>query len=374
MRIPHVLSLKRFVAGSSALLLVGLLVFAGCGGTGATPGSTPTTGAPTPAVSDPAYWGPIVGLHAGDTIQSVSLGHLLGDTTQQALVTVRVAGAGGYLNVCVYDQISSAHPQALFTLQGLLLGDARISQANTLLTAQSDGSAATSGGLVQDLFREFQWSASAKAFVQIAFPGIYPDLTRWQAEGDQAKVNAGQDSWKLDATKTAQHLANALLKWPLDASASLVSGGGAQDSQAVVRVTSPNPLKPIITVTLKRFDEVTTNGIWEVTEVQGETGLTLTSPQSGATLTSPITVKGTGNAFEGDAGALYVYNRLYTTVGQAKAVGDIGMGQTPFTTTVTYTSSFQGGAQEGILALYDTAPGIGGPIASAVMVKVLLSA
>jgi hypothetical protein len=47
--------------------------------------------------------GPIVGLRAGDTVERVSFGHLLGGASLQALVTVRVAGVGGFLNVYVYD-------------------------------------------------------------------------------------------------------------------------------------------------------------------------------------------------------------------------------------------------------------------------------
>lgn len=59
--------------------------------------------------------------------------------------------------------------------------------------------------MTTDLFREFQWSGNSGALVQVAFPGMYPDLTRWQAETDQGRVNQGQDAWKLDAVKTAQH-------------------------------------------------------------------------------------------------------------------------------------------------------------------------
>ena len=255
-----VLSPQRLLTGISALLLV-LLTLSACGGTNATPPVTPTTGAETPSASlrDPAHWGPIVGLHDGDTVERVGFGHLVGDDSLQALVTVRVAGGGGFLNVYVYDHLTDAQPQALFTLPGLLLGDARISPMNTLLTAQSDGAsdpndgASLGGGLVQDLFREFTWSASARAFVQVAFLGYFPDLTRWQAEADQAKVNTGQDAWKLDAPKTAVQFAKSLLQWPADAPATLLSGGGAQDHQAVVRVESTHPDGATITVTLSRF-------------------------------------------------------------------------------------------------------------------------
>ena len=68
--------------------------------------------------------------------------------------------------------------------------------------------------------------------MQVASPNLFPDLTHWQAEPDQAKVNAGQEPWKLDAAKTAVQFANSLLKWSPEAQATLLSGGGAQDPGA----------------------------------------------------------------------------------------------------------------------------------------------
>lgn len=168
MQAPLAVALKRSLAGISAVLLA-LLALAGCGGTSATPSATPTTGTGTPPATlrDPAYWGTIVRLHDGDVVERVSFGHLVGDASLQALVTVRVARGGGFLNVSVHDRITDAHPRVLFTLPGLLLGNARISPVNTLLIAQSDGASdptdgsSLGGGLVQDLFREFKWSANA---------------------------------------------------------------------------------------------------------------------------------------------------------------------------------------------------------------------
>lgn len=371
--------LKRALAGVSVVFLV-LLALAGCGGSRVNSPASPTAGAGTPSATlrDPTYWGPIVGLHDGDVVERVSFGHLVGDASLQALVTVRVAGGGGFLNVSVYDHITEAHPRALFTLPGLLLGDARISAVNTLLTAQSDGASdptdgsSLGGGLVQDLFREFKWSASAVAFVQVAFPGLFPDLTRWQAEADQVKVNANQELWKLDAARTAVQFASNLLTWSTDAQASLLSGGGSQDLQAMVRVSSPNPGGATITVTLGRFDEAATSGIWEVTQVRGEAWISLTSPQSGATLTNPVTATGTSSAFEGDAGTVFVLNHLYTATGHARAVPRT-QGKTLFTATVPYAPSFQGGSEEGMIAFYVYSQA-DGSIATATLIKVLLSA
>ena len=61
-----------------------------------------------------------------------------------------------------------------------------------------------------------------------------------------------------------------------------------------------------------------------------------------------------------------------TAIGQATATQASGAGNTPFAIRVPYASSFQGGAQEGIIVLYSyTGNHV---IAGAVMVKVLLNA
>ena len=75
-----------------------------------------------------------------------------------------------------------------------------------------------------------------------------------------------------------------------------------------------------------------------------ERRLTITSPKPQARLTSPVTIKGTGGAFEGEIGQAFILDHLYTTIGQAKVTGDIGMGSTTYTTKVSYTSSFRGKA------------------------------
>src|SRR5207302_5483878 len=130
-------------------------------------------------------------------------------------------------------------------------------------------------GLVQDLFREFAWSSST--FVPIAFPGLFPDLTRFQAENDQTQVNQGHQPWKLNPTLTAQAMAATLLKWSPNAPATLVKGGGATDVKAVVQVQNTNAGGGTIKVTMYRLESKTTSGIWVVTEVQ-TAGADITMP------------------------------------------------------------------------------------------------
>src|SRR6266704_1311047 len=176
---------------------------------GATPTASPGIGLgsqPCPdTVKDHAHWDPIIPTQNGVTrVESVICGNLIGSSTLQALVTVRYQGAGAVLDVYVYTNITSPNPSQFFKLQNLYKGQVKISGYNTVLTAEVDQNSSTNAGkdnasYTLDLFREFKWSDGAGTLVPISFPGIYPDLTRFQAEKDQAQVNQGQDSWKLSA-------------------------------------------------------------------------------------------------------------------------------------------------------------------------------
>ena len=70
----------------------------------------------------------------------------------------------------------------------------------------------------------------------MAFPGIFPDLTRYQAEADQASVNAGHDPWKNDPVQVAKALEARFFGWQRAVTAKLLSGGGPQDVSATVQV------------------------------------------------------------------------------------------------------------------------------------------
>jgi hypothetical protein len=100
-------------------------------------------------------------------------------------------------------------------------------------------------------------------------------------------------------------------------------------------------------------------------------GMSISSPDSLTTLSSPVSVKGTGSAFEGQIGQVMLLDHLYHSLGQTGATGVIGNGPTSFSTSLSYQSTFPAGTQEGVLVLY--APSnANGSIAAAVMVKVLV--
>ena len=389
---------KSLLIGISLVLLL-TFTLAACGGSSNSGGATPTTQATTPgggttataspaiglgpqscpdAVKAPAHWDAIIPTQNGVTkVENVTCGNLIGNPALQALVTVRYQGTGQNLDVYVYSDITGPNPTQLFKLQNLYKGNAKISGYNTILTSEVDQNSSINAGksnaeLTLDLFREFKWSDGAGTLVPVSFPGMYPDLTRYQAENDQAQVNQGQDPWKLNAAQVANHMAADphLLNWPSNAPTPVVSGGGSSDSDAVVTVQNPAPAGNTIKVSLQRLEGNTNGGIWEVVSVTSD-GMSITSPQSRDLLTSPVKVTGTGNAFEAVIGTVAILDHVYTDIGHASARGAIGNGNTTFSTTVPYTSTFKGGSQEGIVVLFAANNAGSGP-AAMVMVKELL--
>lgn len=331
------------------------------------------------AVSSPSYWDPIVPTQPNVTkVESVTCASMIGKSTLQALVIVRGNGAGKPMDLYVYNNITNPSPSKIFSLLQLYMGDARISPYSTVVTAEVDHNSSVNKGVVEanaltvDLYREFKWSDGAGTLVQVAFPGLYPDLTRYQAEDAQRSVGKGQDAWKLDAKAVALNLAVNLLQWPQASQAVVSKGGGQGDASAEVTVTTSNQPATKIVVSLSRLEGNTNNGIWEATAVNSA-GYKIDTPASRAALASPLTVSGSGVAFENVVGRLKVLDHLYNAIGDAQVTGSGGNGNVKFSTTVQYTSTFKQGMQEGIILLAVPSNAYGG-IASAVMVKVLLSA
>jgi hypothetical protein len=125
-----------------------------------------------------------------------------------------------------------------------------------------------------------------------------------------------------------------------------------------------------VIVTLSRL-EGNTHNMWVATAVQDGSTLTLTNVPAGSVITSPVTLTGTGAAYEATIGQAVVYDHLYSDIGHAQISGRTGAGQAPYSTNVAYTSSFTG-AQEGIVVVYQDNAGISSENFSAVMVKVLI--
>ena len=261
-------------------------------------------------------------------------------------------------------------------MQNLLQGDAKISGYNTIITGEVDPeffnqqTRETTHILLPDLFREFKWFDNAHAFYPVAFPGLFPELTRYEAESDQQKVNQGQQAWQLDAAQVAAHFANTYLKWSLLSSTTVESGGHSGDADATVTVKSSGVGNPIIKVSLSRLENNTTNGIWIVKNTASD-GLTITTPTNMDVIANPATITGQGNAFEGVIGQAYVLDHLSEQIGHAQVTGSNGNGNTTFSTSVSFQATFTNGDEEGIAVVYAYS-NADGAISGAAMAKVLL--
>ena len=328
-------------------------------------------------VADPAYWLPIIKPYSYGgplTVERVSCASMMGTSSLQTLVTARRADQA--LDVYTFTNITKPSPTLMFQLNGLVKGEASISGYNTVMTAQVDPLSTINAGkpdsaMTADLFREFKWSAGSGKMVQTVFPGIFPDLTRYQAEADQASVNQGHQPWKLSATQVATTLAVSQLNWSLSSTTTLLSGGGPHDVSAVVRVRNTPAGSSAITVTLSRLEGNTDGGIWEVVSVASD-GLSITSPAPLSQFLNPVKVTGAGAAFEGHIGQVILLDHLYAKLGQTSAKGAVGMGQTTFSTPLYFQSSFPAGIQEGVLVLSARNPA-NGSIAGEVMEKVFIN-
>src|SRR6266566_2624815 len=336
-------SSKRLFIGTSLVLLFLIPALAACGsvsngthavGTPGAPVETLSTQSVSPRVSsgvqpcpgdtgDPTHWMHIISTNIdNEHVESVSCANIMGTPSLQALVTDRRSDAGNTLDVYVFNNINAASPAQIFHTFGLVKGQAKISGYNTILTAQAD-------------------------------------------------VNQGHQPWKLSATMVSGALAAGLLNWSPSSTTTLLSGGGAHDVSAVVRVRSTEIVSGVIDVTLSRLEGNTNGGIWEVVSVTAN-GMSLTSPTAHAVLSNPSNVKGTGSAFEGVIGQVMVLDHLYNTIGKTSAIGVVGNGPTSFSTSLSYQSTFPAGIQEGLLVLY--APSnANGSIAAAVMEKILVN-
>ncbi len=91
------------------------------------------------SVNTAAYWDTILGTKdTNGKVESVSFANVMGNSTLQALVTVRHSDANRTLDVYVFDKITSKNPVQIFKLVGLIKGEAKISYYNSIMTAEVD--------------------------------------------------------------------------------------------------------------------------------------------------------------------------------------------------------------------------------------------
>ncbi len=354
-----------------------------------TPVVSPTSGTALPTItlqvincpSLSINWDKLVGTRTNvNKVQKVICGSLEGSGSLDALVDVRYYSSDARLDYYVYDNLYGT-PNRIFSMQGLLNGDALISSVGTIMTAEANPSDPIKGAA--DLFKEFQWNGSS--FAQVIFPGLYPDVTRYQAEQAQAEVNAeiaalqpGQsqasirDAWRLAPGGVVTRLARNIFHWT-NFSVTLPSHA-QQLSVLPITVTNLGTGGGGFIAIVHHLNEVSTN-IFEVYQVNSIDGSAwLNSPAAYAQLTSPVTVSGGSVANGSILGEVVLYDDTYTTVGSSGPIhSPASSGSVQFTNTVSYHLAASE-LEEGVVAFYPTYQNNIALSNQAVLVKVFLKA
>jgi len=340
--------------------------------------ATPTAKLPTitlQVVGCPALsinWDSLVGTHTNvNKVQKVTCGYLEGNGLLQALVNVRYYTPDAKLDMYVYDNLSGT-PVQRFKDQGLIDGDTNISPAGTITTAEIGENGIASA--VPNLFKEYKWNGST--FAQTLFPGLYPDITHYQAEKSQALYvsqggASGNESWRTSGVQVAEHLAFSIFHW----------------SNVTKTVLKNNLVDPIIVqvinngiggggfdATLYHLDGVSTN-ILEITSVTSTNGsVSLNNPASGTQVNSPVNVQGNYVASGSILGRVVLYENTYVIVGDTGALhSTLTSGSASFNVAMHYTVN-EHGMQEGVMAFLSTTQNNTAFINQAVMIKIFLSA
>ncbi len=207
------------------------------------------------------------------------------------------------LDVYVYGCTTQQHTPALtllFKQQGLVGGSVSVTSAQTLLLGSMDTSLSAQDMVMQpaqqsNIYHEYRWQQGS--FVQIPFPGLYPVLSRGEAEILQQQANSGQQLPWSDPLVTAQQMARELLqRSATDAGDMVLDNDG---TTAHVRLVQRYPALTL-TVTLTRLIQHNTSGLWFVTNVQTP-GLTLQQNTLTPKITSPLALQGTTTLLGGKA-------------------------------------------------------------------------
>lgn len=229
-------------------------------------------------------------------MEAVQLVNQLTGGQPSVLVQVANTGVQSTLDVYVFGCTLRNHTPILAKLlaqRGLVQGSASISAVNTLLTGELDTAQAAQASAIeqplqQSIYREYAWRNGA--LVQVAFPGLYPVASRYEAEQLQQQANNGQPLLWSDPLETAKQMASDLLHWPTTNQESrLLSNDG---NTAQVQLVAQHSQARLI-VTLQRLIQHERQGLWFVTAAQTQ-GITLDTSHFNAPTASPLSLRGSG--------------------------------------------------------------------------------
>jgi hypothetical protein len=319
-------------------------------------------------------WDNLVGTKVNvNKVQKVTCGSLEGSGSFEALVNVRYYTPDAKLDYYVYDNLNGT-PSRTFSTRGLLDGDAQISPNGTIMTAEIGPQDTIKAK--PDVFKEYQWNGSA--FVQIMFPGMYPDMTYYQAVQNQAQLNtelaAGnkQDEWRILFFGVPDHLARVIFHWTTIDTRTVRFRSSTGTYIVAVYNLGPGGGGFIASMFHLDNSEANTFEIMQLTSIDGS--VLLSAPTTGVQLGNPLTISGSSDANGTILGKAVVYNDNFIDIGES---GDIrspaSAGYVNFTKSINYHLN-SSGVQEAAVAFYWTNQNNSNFTNQIVIVKVLLTA
>lgn len=302
-------------------------------------------------------WDSLTGTHAGvNKVQKVNCG-TFENGALAALVSVRYYETDARLDFYVYDNLTGT-PTRRFAVPGLLGGNAEIGPASSILTAENP----TNDPLGPGVFKEYQWNGAT--FSQILFPGIFPDMTHYQAEQDQANVNAqlaqttatptaNTSVWQNSAFEVVSRMAQNIFHWSSSVIKNTVVTYNTPSSTFIIQTTNYGPGGGGFITSLFRLDNVATN-IFEVKQVTSIDGTTLlTSPTNDLTqpLASPVKVSASYKSAGTLVGSVVLYSDTYIVLADTGSLRGSTSGYATFAPAVGYHLDSRG-VQEGLVVFY----------------------
>lgn len=352
---------------------------------GAAPSTTISTmvSSPTPSYTPPVIkltvtgcpalsvnWNSLVGAKTGvNTVQQVTCDALEGAGSLAALVNVRYYTPDAKLDVYVFDNVSGT-PAKRFAVLGLLNGDARISPSKTIITAEATPDNTTP--TLRNLFKEYVWNGSS--FGQIMFPGIYPDMTTYQAEQSQALATSDpkNNGWRISGFGILDKLTHDVFHWAQ--TKNQVVTFNASTNTYIVEAFNEGPGGGGVIATLFRLDN-NTNNIFEIKQLASIDGnLTMSGPAAGSQSGSPLKINATYYASSGILGRVVLYDNTYFTSADSGPIhGSATSGTVSFTPSLPFQLDSKG-VREAVVAFYATNQNNIAFSNDVVLVKVLVSA
>ena len=268
----------------------------------------------------------------------------------QPAALIQVTDAQHTLDVYVYGCIMRQKTPTLTVLlkqQGLVQGTISLSKANTLVLGERDtllsqDMTAVLQPMQQNLYQEYRWQNGA--FVQVAFPGLYPVTDRSEAEALQDQANNGASLPWTDPQITATQMAKDILQWSASSYQEKVLDNDGTTAHVLLEQTQP---AMAVTVTLTRLVQNNAQGLWFVTGAQTQ-GITLAQAPFSAPVTSPLTLHGIVATKDGQATAT-LFDHTLTAISSLNNTTLSVTNDGSFTGSILYSNNKQ--IQQGLLLI-----------------------